>query len=60
MGASTSDHLTSHDLEMIDISWKFVDKKHDLGLNTMIRYNKTTCFSSIHIKSKNIFFYFLK
>ena len=27
MGASTSDHLTSHDLEMIDISWKFVDKK---------------------------------
>jgi hypothetical protein len=37
MGASTSDHLTSHDLEMIDISWKFVDKKHDLGLNTMIR-----------------------
>ncbi len=41
MGATTSKniHLTSWDLEMIEISWAFVRYKQELGLNTMIRQN---------------------
>ena len=39
MGLSTSNHLTSMDLEMVEISWSFVKDKQTLGLKTMIRYN---------------------
>ena len=39
MGLSTSNHLTSMDLEIIEISWSFVKDKQILGLKTMIRYN---------------------
>jgi len=34
MGSSC---FSKHDLEMIEISWSFVQDKQDLGLNTMIR-----------------------
>jgi len=37
MGNSHSDHLTTLDLEMIEVSWSFVRDKHDLGLNTMVK-----------------------
>ena len=49
MGASTSkhNHLTSWDLEMIEISWAFVRYKQELGLNTMIRQNIIIIFKFI-------------
>jgi hypothetical protein len=39
MGASNSRNcqLSSWELEMIEISWAFVDDKQDLGVKTMIR-----------------------
>jgi hypothetical protein len=37
MGNSFSDELTLMDLEMIEISWTFVNDKQDLGINTMIK-----------------------
>jgi hypothetical protein len=37
MGNFTSDHLTSLDLDMIEISWSFVRDKQHLGLNTMVK-----------------------
>ena len=36
--ASKNNHLSTWDLEMIEISWEFVRDKQELGLNTMIRY----------------------
>jgi hypothetical protein len=34
---SKNEELSSKDLEMIVISWSFVNDKQELGVNTMIR-----------------------
>jgi hypothetical protein len=34
MGSST---FSKHELEMIEISWSFVDDKQNLGLNTVFK-----------------------
>ena len=39
--ASKNNHLTTWDLEMIEISWAFVKDKQLLGLNTIIRIFET-------------------